>query len=73
MSESTEIGFYRAKQAADLLAIGKSTLWLWTQQRTVRGVDVPQPIKLSPGVTVWRKEDVHNFIENLSKIDEHST
>jgi prophage regulatory protein len=39
----------RAKQAAEFLDIGKSTLWAWTKDRP----DFPRPRKIGPKVTVW--------------------
>lgn len=62
------VGFYRAQQCAALLGVSKSTFWLWSQQKAVHGVPVPQPIKLSPGVTVWRRADVHAFCEQLAAL-----
>lgn len=65
---SPTIGFYRAQQCAALLGISKSTFWLWAQQKVIRGVNVPQPIKLSPGVTVWNRSDIHAFCKQLSAL-----
>jgi prophage regulatory protein len=60
------VGFCRAIEAAQLLGVSKSTFWLWVSNKTLNGVDVPQPIKLSPGVTVWRRSEISTFIEQLS-------
>jgi predicted DNA-binding transcriptional regulator AlpA len=45
--------FVRAKQAANLLSVSKSTFHNW-----VRDGRVPPGVKLSPGVTVWNLEQV---------------
>lgn len=63
-------GFYRAADAADLLGIGVSTWWLWNQNGAVRGVATPRAIRLSPGVTVWQREAVHLFCEQLAALDD---
>lgn len=39
------------------IAISRATLWRW-----VKSGIVPQPIKLSPGVTVWRRSDVNEWV-----------
>ena len=33
-----------------------STIWLWVRQKKI-----PQPIKLSARVSVWRNEDLHRW------------
>lgn len=67
------IGFYRAQQCAALLCVSKSTFWLWSQQKIVQGIPVPQPIRLSPGVTVWKRSDVHAFCEQLAALGDSTT
>lgn len=47
----------RDKEVADLLSIGRSTVWLYASS----GV-LPKPIKLSPRVSVWRLSDIESFI-----------
>jgi predicted DNA-binding transcriptional regulator AlpA len=44
-----------------VLSISAATWWDWVK----RG-KAPQPIKLSPGVTVWRLADVMAFAESLA-------
>lgn len=39
----------RPKQAAELLGIGRATLWRWASEKR----DFPQPIRLSPRCTVF--------------------
>lgn len=50
-------GFVRQRQILAALPISRSTLWRW-----VRSGRFPQPVKLSPGVTVWRAEEVLQHI-----------
>lgn len=44
-----------------VLSISASTWWDW-----VKSGKAPQPIKLSSGVTVWRRDDVFAFAESSS-------
>lgn len=44
-----------------LIPIGKSTWW-----KGVRENRYPQPLKLSPRVTVWRIEDIRQLIESTN-------
>lgn len=43
-----------------ILPIGESTWWRWIQEGKA-----PKGMKLSPGVTVWRAEDVYALAEKL--------
>ena len=52
----------RAKEVAEYLGIGLSTVWLYAKQGLLK------PINLSPRVTVFRKSDIDAFI--ASRIDE---
>ena len=52
----------RAKEVAEYLGIGLSTVWLYAKQGLLK------PINLSPRVTVFRKSDTDAFI--ASRIDE---
>ena len=45
--------YLREKQVLELLPVSRSTLWRWVKAGTF-----PPPVKLSPGVTVWRASDV---------------
>lgn len=63
-------GFGRAVPVAAFLGVSKSTLWAWVKQGQVRGVKVPQPLKLSQGVTVWRWPEIHEFYKQLSALTE---
>lgn len=56
-----EIGFLRFKQIVpDLIPVSR-TCWV----EGVKSGKFPQPIKLSPKVTVWRVEDIRALIARL--------
>lgn len=48
--------YKRAKQAANYMSIGVSTLWLFTKQGKIKS------IRLSERVTVWAKSELDGFI-----------
>ena len=48
----------RPKEAHKYLGIGLSTLWLYVKQKKVK------PIKLSDRVTIFRKNDLDDFINS---------
>lgn len=52
-----ETGFVRQPQVLKLVPVSKSTLW-----RRVRARTFPAPVKLSPGVTAWRAEEIRRWI-----------
>lgn len=52
----------RAKEVAEYLGIGLSTVWLYAKQGKLK------PINLSSRVTVFQKSDIDAFI--ASRIDE---
>lgn len=52
-----QVGFLRQAQVLQFIPISKSTLWRHVQTRTF-----PEPVKLSPRVTVWRVEDIRQWI-----------
>jgi len=55
--------FLRPKQAAQYLNIGVSTLWKWNKENP----NFPERIKLGERVTVWRKSDLDNFVNQKQK------
>jgi prophage regulatory protein len=57
MQPQTEI-FLRLPQILELLPIGRSTWWAW-----VKTGKAPAPLKVSAGVTCWRKSDVLAMIQ----------
>ncbi|MDI9819824.1 MULTISPECIES: AlpA family transcriptional regulator [unclassified Legionella] len=71
MTKLPETGFLRAHQILGdktanppippLIPVGKSTWWAG-----VKSGRFPQPIKLGPRTTVWRVEDIREFIEKAS-------
>ena len=46
----------RAKEVAEYIGIGLSTVWLYAKQGLLK------PINLSPRVTVFKKSDIDAFI-----------
>lgn len=52
-----ETGFLRLPQVLAFVPISKSTLW-----RRIQAHTFPEPLKLSPRVTVWRAEDIRQWI-----------
>ena len=52
-----DTGFLRQPQVLAFVPFSKSTLWRRIQARTF-----PRPVKLSVRVTVWRAEDIRNWI-----------
>lgn len=50
--------YLRLKQVAKKTGLGKSTIWLWVKENKF-----PQPIKLSPRVTVWEKDKIKEWVE----------
>ena len=56
-----EIENMRAKEVAEYIGIGLSTVWLYSKQGLLK------PINLSPRVTVFKKSDIDAFI--ASRID----
>jgi predicted DNA-binding transcriptional regulator AlpA len=53
-----ETGFLRQKQVLKFIPISKSNLWLM-----VREGRFPRPIKLGPRTTVWKAEELQEFIK----------
>ena len=56
-----QIETMRAKEVAEYIGIGLSTVWLYAKQGLLK------PINLSPRVTVFKKSDIDAFI--ASRID----
>lgn len=56
-----QFGFLRQAQVLQFVPISKSTLWRRVQTRTF-----PEPVKLSVRVTVWRVEDIRQWIAEQS-------
>ena len=68
MNELPKTGYLRIKQILGhpqsdppiipLIPIGKSTWW-----QGVKTGRFPQPIKIGKRITVWKAEDIYNFIK----------
>ncbi|WP_428422640.1 helix-turn-helix transcriptional regulator [Methylibium sp.] len=54
-------GFVRQEQVLAFIPFSRSTLW-----RQVAAKTFPAPVKLTPGITAWRAEDIRLWIENRS-------
>ncbi|MDO4441353.1 MAG: AlpA family phage regulatory protein [Moraxella sp.] len=52
----------RMSEFMPFLPIGKSTVWVW-----IKDGKFPQPIKLSPTVTVWRNSDIQEWLDDPTK------
>lgn len=50
----------RVGQVCARVGVSKTTWWAWVQSGKA-----PKAIKLSPGITVWRKADIDSFIVSL--------
>ena len=59
----SEIARNRKTGQPGMLCIAPATWWAWVKARKA-----PQPIHLSPGVTVWRYDDVVAFAESLALV-----
>ncbi|WP_114469942.1 helix-turn-helix transcriptional regulator [Pseudorhodoferax soli] len=55
-----ESGYVRQAKLLQLVPFSKSTLWRRVTDRTF-----PPPVKLSPGVTAWRIEDVRRWMAQV--------
>lgn len=56
-----ETGFIRLPQILQVIPVGKSTWWAGIQSGRF-----PKGVKLTPGTTAWRAEDIHALIKKLS-------
>ena len=50
--------FLTDNQVAEILGVHRGWVWRMIRNKT----DFPTPIKLSPGVTRWRAEELENWI-----------
>lgn len=57
----SEIANNRRTGKSGLLPVSAATWWKWVAEGKA-----PAPIKLSPGVTVWRYAEVKAFVEKMS-------
>ncbi|WP_310598002.1 helix-turn-helix transcriptional regulator [Aeromonas aquatica] len=56
-SELPREGFVRVGTLAKVLGIAVVTVWRWSANGKL-----PQPVKLSERVTVWRAEDIRDWM-----------
>ena len=49
----------RISGVSEQTAIPKSTIWAWVKEGRF-----PQPLKLSPRITVWKESDIQEFIKS---------
>jgi len=54
-------GFVRLPIVLQVLGIGKSSLWAGIKEGRY-----PKPVKLGPRTTVWKVDDLRNFIAQFS-------
>lgn len=62
MKDDTELGYMRLPEILELFPIGKSTWW-----EGVRIEKYPQPVKLGPRITAWRKKDIYDLLKHPEK------
>jgi predicted DNA-binding transcriptional regulator AlpA len=55
---ANQIGFFRAKEVAQLLGIHEMTVWRWA-----RSGRFPRPIKIGVQVTGWFARDIAQWLE----------
>jgi predicted DNA-binding transcriptional regulator AlpA len=54
-------GFLRLPQVLEFIPISKSTLWLMVRENRF-----PRPVKLGPRTTVWKAEELREYIEKAT-------
>ncbi len=47
------------KQVAERLTVSRATVWRYVAKKS----DFPQPIKLSPGCSRWRDDEIEQWME----------
>jgi len=55
-------GFMRIKQVLQFVPTSRTTLWRWVKEGKF-----PTPLRLSEAMTVWKAEDVKNWIDQQGK------
>lgn len=52
--------FLRIKEVMNKTGIARSTIWLWVKEGKF-----PEPIKLSPRITVWDNEKIELWMSKI--------
>lgn len=52
--------YLRDKQVAEMLSIGRSTVWHY-----VKIGKLPKPFKLSPRVSIWKVSDIEEVLRQI--------
>jgi prophage regulatory protein len=58
---SPAITWVSPKWAAEMLDLSEATIWRWLKTRS----DFPRPVKLSPGCTRFRLQDLIDFVDSM--------
>lgn len=56
LTEKARPGYISVNEISKIFNVSTGTVWRWT-----RNGALPQPLRLSPGCTRWRAEDVELF------------
>lgn len=54
-----DLGYFRLPEILKIFPVGKTTWW--------EGVKIqryPQPVKLAPRITAWKRSDIFKLLEN---------
>lgn len=60
MTNIPKVGFLRLPQVLQLVPISKSAWW-----EGCKAGRFPKPVKLGPRTTVWRAEEIMDFIDRI--------
>ena len=52
--------FLRIKDVMKMTGIAKSTIWLWVSEGKF-----PKPIKLSPRITIWKENEIAEWMSRI--------
>ena len=55
----TYLKLLRIDEVAERTTLGKSTIWL-----KISEAKFPPPIRLSPGIVVWKQSEIEDWIES---------
>ena len=62
MKAERKTGTLRAKEVAKLVGVAESTIWLKASEGKF-----PKPVKMFDRVTVWKADDVYEFLDRLGE------